>query len=113
LKLSCHFEGYPQPSLQWFKDDEALTMIHDVSQRIFWLKSNTSMVFTRLEMADVGNYSCVVKNCFGIDVLSTVVDVSGEFWEVLRRNRLQEASRSLQSQASRLPTSTSIVFIHF
>ncbi|XP_062450479.1 cell adhesion molecule-related/down-regulated by oncogenes [Rhea pennata] len=60
LTLECVVSGLPSASVRWFKEDR------DALGRGRWKMLHSHLVTDRLEASDSGNYSCVVRNEFGV-----------------------------------------------
>ena len=62
LKLRCSTSGFPEPTLQWYKDDQ------------LYQNGGGDLTLRSLQRRDSGAYSCVAQNIIG--TVSTTFDVS-------------------------------------
>jgi len=79
FRLTCHVTGNPQPTAQWFFNDEEIVDCDD-----FHLVDEgkmRSLVFAEVFPEDTGSYSCVIRNAAGKAESScnlTVEEIEGE-----------------------------------
>lgn len=62
-KLQCRVSGVPEPSIEWFKDNEPVNEDKRIKMRFDGELSTLKILTTELE--DEGSYKCVAKNEFG------------------------------------------------
>lgn len=84
LRLDCFVSGLPAPSLVWFKNDEAFTLIDVVTdessmQRVMIDNNNSSIIFTVLRLEDAGTYKCVAWNRVGQDFKTLELEIPSEY----------------------------------
>ncbi|XP_016661832.1 peroxidasin homolog isoform X3 [Acyrthosiphon pisum] len=72
LQLSCKAVGDPEPSITWAKDDIDLQL----DQRVQVFKNNT-LIISKVERTDGGQYKCVVTNSLGRKSFKAMVNVNG------------------------------------
>ncbi|CAI6356796.1 unnamed protein product [Macrosiphum euphorbiae] len=72
LQLSCKALGDPEPFITWAKDDIDL----ELGQRVQVLQNNT-LIISKVERTDGGQYKCVASNSFGRKSFEAMVDVNG------------------------------------
>jgi hypothetical protein len=73
VKLVCKVSGKPQPTVEWFKDDQPLKT--DRQAKSSYDGRASTLVLSDVSLDDVGTYKCVVKNDFGSVTSSTDVSV--------------------------------------
>ncbi|CAI6356978.1 unnamed protein product [Macrosiphum euphorbiae] len=72
LQLSCKALGDPEPFITWAKDDNDL----ELGQRVQVLQNNT-LIISKVERTDGGQYKCVASNFFGRKSFEAIVNVNG------------------------------------
>lgn len=74
ITLRCHADGYPRPTVNWYKDGR----IVEPSNRIYIEDDNTLHVFGALP-TDAGAYRCLARNEHSDAFQENTVRVEGEF----------------------------------
>ncbi|XP_016659684.2 peroxidasin homolog isoform X3 [Acyrthosiphon pisum] len=72
LQLSCKAVGDPEPSITWAKDDIDL----ELGQRVRVFQNNT-LIISKVERTDIGQYKCVASNYLGRKSFEAMVNVKG------------------------------------
>ncbi|CAI6348412.1 unnamed protein product [Macrosiphum euphorbiae] len=72
LQLSCKAVGDPEPSITWAKDDIDL----EPGQRVQVFQNNT-LIISKVERTDGGQYKCVASNSLGRKSFEAMVNVNG------------------------------------
>ncbi|CAI6349510.1 unnamed protein product [Macrosiphum euphorbiae] len=72
LQLSCKAVGNPAPSITWAKDDIDL----ELGQRVQVFQNNT-LIISKVERTDGGQYKCVASNSLGQKSFEAMVKVNG------------------------------------
>ncbi|EDV24851.1 uncharacterized protein TRIADDRAFT_12078, partial [Trichoplax adhaerens] len=60
INISCQANGYPIPSIKWFKDGNLINAIHQSS-----ISGGSNLYLTNLTPQDAGNYTCYSENIAG------------------------------------------------
>jgi hypothetical protein len=69
--------GSPPLFFQWFKNDRILVPNPESNFRIDTSQENSNLIIAKLHRSDSGNYSCLVRNTFGSDSQSVLLNVRG------------------------------------
>ncbi|XP_029346420.1 leucine-rich repeat and immunoglobulin-like domain-containing nogo receptor-interacting protein 2 isoform X15 [Acyrthosiphon pisum] len=72
LQLSCKAVGDPEPFITWAKDDIEL----ELGQRVQVFQNNT-LIISKVERTDGGQYKCVASNYLGRKSFEAMVNVNG------------------------------------
>eukprot|EP00102_Acyrthosiphon_pisum_P013333 XP_008182869.1 PREDICTED: peroxidasin homolog [Acyrthosiphon pisum] len=72
LQLSCKAVGDPEPFITWAKDDIDL----ELGQRVQVFQNNT-LIISKVERTDIGQYKCVASNYLGRKSFEAMVNVKG------------------------------------
>ncbi|CAI6371452.1 unnamed protein product [Macrosiphum euphorbiae] len=72
LQLSCKAVGDPEPFITWAKDDIDL----ELGQRVQVFQNNT-LIISKVENTDGGQYKCVASNPLGRKSFEAMVNVNG------------------------------------
>lgn len=64
VELQCNVEGMPEPSINWYKNDELITVSDD--ERIMLLELNSTLYIKYAKAEDEGVYKCEVSNRLGV-----------------------------------------------
>ncbi|CAI6344916.1 unnamed protein product [Macrosiphum euphorbiae] len=72
LQLSCKAVGNPEPFITWAKDDIDL----EPGQRFQVFQDNT-LIISKVEITDGGQYKCVASNSLGRKSFEAMVNVNG------------------------------------
>lgn len=73
VTLQCETEGYPTPSVSWYKDGKSLS--HSVRQRVL---SSGSLHIVFAQPGDTGIYTCTAANVAGSLSLEMSITVLSE-----------------------------------
>ena len=76
--LTCEAKGVPAPVVTWFKNDQVFSGRHRASEFIATGKYDYRINFFGVDMADAGNYTCVVSNMYGRLTYSYNFNVTGK-----------------------------------
>eukprot|EP00102_Acyrthosiphon_pisum_P022727 XP_016659937.1 PREDICTED: peroxidasin homolog isoform X2 [Acyrthosiphon pisum] len=72
LQLSCKAVGDPEPLITWAKDDIYL----ELGQRVQVFQNNT-LIISKVERTDGGQYKCVATNYLGRKSFESMVNING------------------------------------
>lgn len=73
MTLQCHSEGFPTPSITWYKDGKPLN--ESVRQRVL---STGALQVTFAQPGDMGRYTCTAANVAGSISLAMSLTVQSE-----------------------------------
>lgn len=73
VTLQCHSEGFPTPSITWYKDGQPLS--ESVHQRVL---STGALQITFSQPGDTGRYTCTAANVAGTTSLEMSLTVHSE-----------------------------------
>ena len=76
--LTCEAKGVPAPVVTWFKNDQIFSGRHRAGEFIATGKYDYRINFFEVDMADTGNYTCVVWNMYGRLTYSFNFNVTGK-----------------------------------
>lgn len=68
----CRFNGVPQPTVEWHKND---VLLHANDMRIKFSENNTLATITNITNADNGTYQCTGRNLWGTLTTQTTLEV--------------------------------------
>ena len=77
FQLLCDAKGTPTPTVTWYRGKE-IYRGHRSDETITPGRYHYNIHFNRVDVADGGNYTCVVKNSFGTLTHSYVFYVRGK-----------------------------------
>ena len=73
--IEVNVQGFPQPKLEWFKDDEPLSVSENVSVKDF------SLHFEKFHKGDVGKYKVLATNASGMAKSEAELHILGKHVE--------------------------------
>ena len=76
--LTCEARGVPAPVVTWYKNDKIFHGRHRAGEFIETGKYDYIINFVGVDIADEGNYTCVVSNDYGRLTYSYNFDVIGK-----------------------------------
>ena len=76
--LTCEAKGVPAPAVTWFKNDQVFSGRHRAGEFLEAGKYDYRINFFGVDMADAGNYTCVVSNMYGGLTYSYDFNVTGK-----------------------------------
>ena len=76
VRLACRAMGTPEPTFQWYKDDQPISAggRYDISQSV----SGFTMVIKDCQVEDSGEYKCEAANKAGSVSTAAKITVTGE-----------------------------------
>ncbi len=80
--LECQAEGFPTPTIQWFRDGQPLEVTERLSIETTVLESGDVSSVVRVEgpgLSDMGYYTCAAENPLGNDTLPVLLTVYGKW----------------------------------
>ncbi len=78
--LECQAEGFPTPTIQWFRDGQPLEITERLSIETTVLESGSVSSVVRVEgpiPVDAGLYECVAENNQGRGVVEILLTIQG------------------------------------
>ena len=78
VTVYCPASGAPEPSTTWLKNGQAITE----GERIT-IARNGSLSISEVQASDSGEYSCIARNIFGENTMTSTIRVAGTFCHVL------------------------------
>lgn len=78
LRLECAFHGVPIPTIEWYKDDEIISLMDDNETRIDMHDNNQILDIKFLKSEDEGTYKCEAINRIGKAERSTLLTISSK-----------------------------------
>ena len=72
VTVHCPASGFPEPTVTWLKDGRPIPE----SERIA-VAGNGSLLVSKALASDSGDYSCVARNIFGENTMTSTITVVG------------------------------------
>lgn len=87
VKLTCSLKGVPQPTIRWLKDGEPVKTSKLLKET--FEGDVATLVFSKVELDDEGDYECVAENEFGsascsAELLVNEADSKPEFSKTMK-----------------------------
>ena len=77
--LHCKVDGFPEPKIKWFKDDENIECISGTIYTCFdSTPPNSSLRLIAIQLHDAGIYRCEATNTYGTASMEYKVRVRGK-----------------------------------
>ncbi len=90
FRVFCSIQKGSNPLFfQWAKNEEIISSKHETNYKIETSDEHSILIISSVRRSDSGNYSCFVRNAFGTDSQTVVLNVRGiesEIFSQLNQN---------------------------
>lgn len=83
--LCSSLTGSQPLKFEWFKNE---VPVQDERFKVLSLDIMSTLSIAKVDTSDADNYTCIVRNAFGSDSVSTVLNIKGILFFIARMNIL-------------------------